>query len=154
MTAVLIALGDEFHRDDGVGPVLAGGLLRSGIPARVRISHGDPLELIEWWRGAPVAVMLDAVVALHPRPGRVHLLETDDLPVTRSGTHGFDLGAAIALGRALGHMPDRMVIVGVEVTDVGPGRGLSPAVAAAEPAVARAVALALAGGSSGPDDHE
>lgn len=143
MTAVLIALGDEFRRDDGVGPAIAATLRRDGIPARVLISPGDPIELIEAWSGAPVAVVLDAVRMPRPRPGRVHVLDAADLPVTTAGTHGVELGAAIALGRALGRMPVRLVIIGVEVVDLAPGRGLSPAVAAAEPAVARAVAAAL-----------
>ncbi|MGW0176379.1 hydrogenase maturation protease [Rhodococcus sp. NPDC003322] len=153
MSAVLIALGDEFRRDDGVGPAVARSLHRDGVPARTVISPGDPIELIEAWSGARVAVVLDALRMPHPRPGRVHVLAAADLPVAPSGSHGFDLGAAIALGGALGRTPARLVIVAVEVADVAPGRGLSPAVAAAVPAVARAVAAALSADAEPRRDH-
>ncbi|PTR45290.1 hydrogenase maturation protease [Rhodococcus sp. OK270] len=151
MTAVLIALGDEFRRDDGVGPAVARALRSGGLPAQVLISQGDPVELIESWSGAAVAVVLDAVRMEFPQPGRVHVLDPADLDTTAAtGTHGFDLGAAIALGHAIGRMPDRLVIIGVEVADMAHGPGLSPDVARAAPIVARAVVDTLFPGKDVP----
>lgn len=144
MTAVVIALGDEFRGDDGVGPAMARALDRRGVPARIVVSHGDPIELIDWWNGVRVAVILDAVTRRDPCPGSVHVLDPADLQTTAPGTHGFDLGAAIALGRALDRMPGTLVIVGVEIAGAGHGPGLSPAVAAAAPVVARTVVAAIA----------
>jgi hydrogenase maturation protease len=151
MTAVLIALGDEFRRDDGVGPAIARALRSGGLPAQVVISQGDPAELIESWSGAAVAVVLDAVRVEFPRPGRVHVLDPADLDTSAAtGTHGFDLGAAIALGRAIDRMPDRLVIIGVEVADMAHGQGLSPDVARAAPIVARTVVDTLFAGDEVP----
>ncbi|GAA4488399.1 hydrogenase maturation protease [Rhodococcus olei] len=150
---MVIALGDEFRGDDGVGPAVARALHRAGLPARILVSYGDPVELIDWWRDARVAVIVDAVMRPDPRPGRVHVLDPSDLQVTVAGTHGFDVGAAIALGRALDRMPDRLVIVGVEIADLGPGRGLSRAVTAAAPGVARAVVDVISGEPGSAGDH-
>jgi hydrogenase maturation protease len=82
---------------------------------------------------------------VHPCPGSVRVIDPADLQTTAAGTHGFDLGAAMALGRALDRMPDRLVIVGIEITAPGRGPGLSAAVAAAAPEVARTVVAAIAG---------
>lgn len=151
MTAVVIALGDEFRRDDGVGPAIARALRSGGLPAQVLISQGDPAELIESWSGAAVAVVLDAVRVEIPQPGRVHVLDPADLDTSAAiGTHGFDLGAAIALGRALDRMPDRLVIIGVEIADMAHGPSLSPDVARAAPIVARAVVDTLFPGQEVP----
>lgn len=151
MTGVVIALGDEFRHDDGVGPALARSLCGADLPAPVLLPRGDPLALIDGWDGASAAVIVDAIRSTHPQPGRVHVLEACEVnDAAPAGTHGFGLGAVIALGAALGKMPTRLVVVGVEVADVTPGRGLSPAVACAGPAVVAAVQTALSAERSRP----
>jgi hydrogenase maturation protease len=48
-----------------------------------------------------------------------------------ASTHAIDLRAAIELARALGKLPARLVIYGVEAEETGFGEGLSPACEAA-----------------------
>ena len=61
----------------------------------------------------------------------------------RGGTHALGLAAVVELARALGRLPERVVVVGVEAERFDHGVPLSPAVAAAVTPAADAVASAL-----------
>jgi hydrogenase maturation protease len=132
---VVIGVGNEFRRDDGIGPEVI-SRLRGQTPDGVQllISDGEPARMIEAWTGASLAVVVDAVLAHPPTPGRLHRIDLDRAdsgdghPVS---SHGLGLGDAIGLARALDRMPERLIIHAVEAADVGQGLGLSPAVAAA-----------------------
>lgn len=127
MTAVVIGVGNEFRRDDGVGPAVARALAASGV--RTEISDGDPVRLMEAWEGAEFVVIVDAVRCTPALPGRWH---RTTLPHTipAASSHGFGVPEAVELAEALDRRPEHLVIYAVEVADVGFGTGLSPAVAA------------------------
>ena len=142
-TAVVIGIGNEFRRDDGAGPAVI-GQLRGRVPAGVRlvVTDGEPARLIDAWTGAALAVVVDAVRAEPPHPGRVHRFVVDR-PGTPAGraasSHGFGLDEAIALAAALDRMPGRLIVHAIEAADLTQGPGLTPAVAAAVDVVARAI---------------
>ena len=127
MSTVVIGVGNEFRRDDGVGPAVARALAATGI--RAEISDGDPVRLMEAWDGAEVVVIVDAVRCTPTVPGRWH---RTTLPhtVPAASSHGFGVPEAVELAEVLDRRPERLVIYAVEVGDVGFGTGLSPAVAA------------------------
>ena len=138
---MVIGVGNEFRRDDGIGPEVV-SRLRGRTPAELLVSDGEPSRMLEAWTGAALAVVVDAVRPGRPVPGRPHRIVVDqaDLPGARPvSSHGLDLGDAIALARALGRMPDRLIIHAVEAADTGLGVGLTPAVAAAADGLAEAV---------------
>jgi hydrogenase maturation protease len=165
---VVIGVGNEFRRDDGIGPEVL-SRLRGHAADGVRLvaSDGEPARMIEAWTGARLAVVIDAVLAgppppAHlpipaspslstssftvphhsPCPGRLHRIVVDRTPagdVHTVSTHGLGLGESVALARALDRMPERLIVHAVEVTDVGRGVGLTPAVAAAADALTAAV---------------
>jgi hydrogenase maturation protease len=140
---VIIGIGNEFRRDDGAGPAVVarlGELLPPGV--ELTVSDGEPLRLIEAWRGASLAVVVDAVRAEPPSPGRLHRFELyRPGPATANGvsSHGMGLDEAIRLALALERMPARLILHAVEVADVSQGIGLTPAVAAATNALVSAV---------------
>jgi hydrogenase maturation protease len=145
---VVIGVGNEFRRDDGAGPQLVAGL-RQRAPADVefRVSDGDPAGIIEAWDGAALAIVVDAVRIDPTAPGRLYrlILDPDDLiPGSAVSSHGLGLGEAIGLAQVLGRMPARLIVHAVEAGDVGPGTGLTPAVAAATARLAAAVLRDLA----------
>ena len=73
---VVIGLGNEFRRDDGAGPAVI-ELLRAQ-PLRdveLLISEGEPGGLLTDWTGAALAIVVDAMVASPPAPGRLHRME-------------------------------------------------------------------------------
>lgn len=149
---VVIGVGNAFRRDDGVGPAVVDRLreraARSGLPAGVRLvcCNGEPGRLIALWEGAELAVIVDAARARPGHPGRIHRLEPDGCPVRRTGVasgHGLGPAEAVALARALGAMPGRLVVYAVEGADGALGTGLSPAVAAAVEPLAERIAEEL-----------
>ncbi|MEV5408756.1 hydrogenase maturation protease [Thermopolyspora sp. NPDC052614] len=147
--AVVICLGNDLRGDDGAGLEVA-RRLRPLLPPGVDLveSDGDPAEIIDAWRGRPLAVVVDAVVS-HAPPGTVHRHEGLDPPVTsRHSSHSLGLAEAAALGRALGRLPDALLFYGIEAADLTLGAPVSPAAMTAAEAVADAVARAL---SAAPD---
>jgi hydrogenase maturation protease len=155
---VVIGLGNPFRRDDGAGHAVvervAAGLRSvwgpgahergEDAPARVLLLDGEPSRLIEAWTGASLAVVVDAVRS-GGRPGSIRRFEIapgdppDEalLPSRPAVTsHGTGVAEAIALGRALGRVPDRLVVHLVEGADFGEGLGLSSEVEAAVAEVA------------------
>jgi hydrogenase maturation protease len=140
---VVIGVGNEFRRDDGAGPAVVASL-RGRVPPGVELllADGEPTRLIEAWTGASLAVVVDAVLADPPRPGRVHrfVLDRPLAGTTRTASsHGFGLDDAVRLALALDRMPGRLVVHAIEADDLSQGQGLTPLVAAAVGDVARAV---------------
>lgn len=141
---LVIGIGSPDRGDDGVGPVVAAEVARRSLPGVKVLADLTPLDLLDAWAGARTVVLVDAVRTGDP-PGTVTAL---DATVTRlpvgvgaSSTHGFGLADVIEMSRSLGRVPERLVVVGVELSDCSAGRSLSPAVRAA---VAPAVGAVLA----------
>jgi len=141
--AVVIGVGNEFRRDDGAGPAVI-ARLRDLAPPGVRlvVTDGEPARLVEAWTGAALAVVVDAVRAEPPHPGKIHRFVVDQ-PRAATGrgasSHGLGLDDAIALAAALDRMPGRLIVHAIEAADLTQGPGLSPPVAAAVDTVTRAV---------------
>ena len=143
MTAVVIGLGNRCREDDGVGIEVARTLAAMDIPGvAVEIGPGDVVELIEAWDGARLAVVIDAARS-GARPGTVARVDLrgDNIAAAglRSSTHGLGLADAVALGRVLGRLPARLVIIAVEGERFGHGERLSPAIRASLGAAVGAV---------------
>ncbi len=146
--SVVIAIGNEFRRDDGVGPAVL-LLLRDLVPPGVHLvlTDGEPTRLVEAWTGAALAIVVDAVRALPPQPGRVHRFVMDrpgagtGRPASSQGpsSHGLGLDDAIGLALALDRMPGRLIVHAIEAADLTQGPGLTPEVAAAVGPVATAI---------------
>ena len=151
---VVIGVGNEFRRDDGVGPAVVASL-RDQVPPGVGlvVTDGEPTRLIEAWNGAALAVVVDAVRAEPPRPGTVHRFVVDG-PGTGAGraasSHGLGFDDAIRLAMALDRMPARLIVHAIEAADLSQGPGLTPPVAAAVATVAAAVLADLSPYTQGP----
>ncbi|MFI7680112.1 hydrogenase maturation protease [Actinophytocola sp. NPDC049390] len=142
MNAVVIGVGNEYRRDDGIGPAVAARVADvRGPGVRVVITDGEPARLLDAWTGTDVTVVVDAVVVRDPSPGRVHRLTVDALPEGQAvpSSHGMGIPEAVELARALNRLPGRLVFYTVEIGDTGYGTGLSAPVAAAVGPVTAAV---------------
>jgi len=140
---VVIGVGNEFRRDDGAGLAVVTSL-RGRVPPGVELAltGGEPTRLIETWTGAALAIVVDAVRADPPRPGRVHrfVLDRPLAGTTRTASsHGFGLDDAVRLALALDRMPGLLVVHAIEAADLSQGQGLTPLVAAAVGEAARGV---------------
>jgi hydrogenase maturation protease len=134
-SVVVVGVGNEFRRDDGIGPEVLSRLRRhaDGVALRLVRSDGEPASMIEAWTGAQLAVVVDAVVTDAPVPGRMHrfvLGSNEAAGSSAVSSHGLGVGEAVGLAAALGRLPGRLIIHAVETADVGYGVGLTPAVSA------------------------
>jgi len=133
---VVIGIGNAARGDDAAGLVAARRL-------RALEHEGDPLALLDAWRDADVAVLIDAVSS-GAEPGTVHRFDASRAPLPAplgrsSSTHALGLAEAIELGRALGRLPARVIVYGIEGERFDAGAALTPAVAAAVAEVASSV---------------
>ena len=148
---VVIGVGNEYRRDDGAGLAVV-ARLHDRVPPGVELvlTDGEPTRLIEAWTGAALAVVVNAVPADPPRPGRVHrfVLDRPLAGATRTASsHGFGLDDAIRLALALDRMPGRLIVHAIEAADLTQGTGLTSPVAASLDEVADAVLSDLRAGS-------
>lgn len=143
-SVVIIGVGNLYRRDDSAG-ILAGRRVYESLRGEVKLydSIRDTLDLINAWRDADVAVLLDAASTGAP-VGTVREIQVGDevLPETalRASTHSLNVSEAIELSRALGALPGSLTILAIEGVDFGMGTELSPLVEQAITGVAEEVA--------------
>jgi hydrogenase maturation protease len=144
----LIGVGNRWRGDDAVGLVVA-ARVRPRLPRGIAVleHRGEPIELIDAFEGAHAAWLIDAVCS-GAQPGTVHRFDAAEraLPAElfRVSTHRFGLADALELAGALGRLPPRVVVCGIEGSRFDPGGPLSPAVAAAAERLADALSTELA----------
>ena len=132
---VVIGVGNAYRRDDGAGVSVA-DQLRALVPAEVEVVayEQEPSRLIDTWTGADLAIVVDAASS-GAEPGTVHRFDcaTASVPAGtfRSSTHAFGVGDAVEISRALGTLPRRVVVYGIEGSDFDSGVGVTQPVAAA-----------------------
>jgi hydrogenase maturation protease len=134
---LVIGLGNRDRGDDGVG-LAAVEALRPKLPVGVRtaLHEGEPTALVDLWVGLDAVVLIDATSSGSP-PGTIHRFEAahEPLPARHLGrsSHALRPATAIELARALGRLPRRLLVYGVEGERYDLGATLSAEVAAALP---------------------
>ncbi len=147
----VIAIGNSFRRDDGVGPVVAAAVASKAIPGlSVLIGTGDPSAVLDAWTGVRLASLVDATVATSSVPGRIHRCTKDQLVGSSAvSSHGVDIATLLGLGNTLGRMPEQVVLFAVEAEQTGYGIDLTPSVQAAAPYVVDAVLAEISARTEG-----
>lgn len=142
----IIGVGSPFG-DDRLGWVAAESLQRSSAmnalePGRIVISILDRpgVMLVTLWDEADHVIVIDAVRS-GAVPGTRHRLTVSDVNATRlpATSHGFGVAAALELARALGNLPDRLLLRGIEMDASCSGYALSDAVAEVMPVFVREI---------------
>jgi hydrogenase maturation protease len=117
MTIRVIGIGSDLSGDDGAGLTAARSLRQTSAGTLdVRTCAGDLASLMAAWEGAETVIIIDAVATGAPA-GTIHRLELDgSAPRTRStgSTHDMGLAHAVLLAQALGRLPARLVLFGIE----------------------------------------
>jgi hydrogenase maturation protease len=131
---VVIGVGNRMMGDDAAGPVVI-DRLAGRPPESVALveSVGDATHLLDTWRDARLAVVVDAVVS-GGVPGSIHRIDgKGGFPSSwrSASTHLIGVVEAIDLGGAVDMLPDELVVFGIEIGKVEPGVNLSPEVDAA-----------------------
>jgi len=137
---ILIGIGNEFRRDDAVGLIAARLLRQQGVAAEE--FEGDVTALMDLWKSKDRVILIDAVLS-GAAPGSIHRLDVGAAPldkeVFKDSTHALGLADAIELARALGRLPAKVLVFGIEAGDLTAGIGLSPAVQEALPNLVKEV---------------
>lgn len=138
MRRIVIGVGNPSRGDDGAGLEVARRVRSRGSYQIV----GGPYEMIEMWEGAEDVVVVDAARS-GSLAGTVHRFEAHSGPlpggVLSTSTHSIGVADAIEMARTLGRLPERLVVYGIEVQDVTPGRGLTTRVKRAVDQVVREI---------------
>lgn len=115
--------------DDAVGPIVVDRLAGMLAPSVALVeSVGDATHLLDTWRDARLAVVVDAVVS-GGVPGSVFRIDgKGGFPSSwrSASTHLIGLVEAIDLGGAVDMLPDELVVFGIEIGKVEPGVELAP----------------------------
>ena len=137
---VVIGVGNELLRDEGVGVVVARALKGELLPAEVEVIEGGVagLDLLFEMEGADRAVIVDAA-DMGLEPGAIRVFSPPELEfeglAKLASLHHVSLLDVLELGKLTG-LQTEVVIVGIQPAEVAPGTGLTPQVGEA---VGRAV---------------
>ena len=146
----VIAVGNPYRRDDGVGAAVLAAVRESlGPNPLVRLVEldGEPVRVVQAWEGSPLVWLVDATSSDRPS-GSLHELDARRLGDGDSswsgigGGHALGLREAIEFAAALDRFPAELRLLGIEGETFDHGEGLTPAVSRAVPAAA---ALLVAG---------
>ena len=144
LRTVIIGVGNAYSGDDAAGLVAAQRLREvASDRAMILTETGDPARLIEAWKGADTAVIIDAMRS-NTRPGAIRRLDAGAQQIPRDllrySTHRFGVADAIELARVVNALPSHVIIYGIEGRHFQAGAGLSLEV---EKAVGRVVELVM-----------
>lgn len=133
MNTVVIGIGNRDRADDALGLVVIDRLQTDPLSGvRLATARGDMLKVLDLFEGADTVIMIDAMRS-GTTPGDVLRLDASNSAVKAqldsfASTHSVNLAETIELARALGKLPPRLIIYGIEAADFTLGNGLSPAV--------------------------
>lgn len=143
MTTCVACVGNSLRGDDAAALAVM-ELLQGTVPDGVRVlgCEGEPVSLLDSWEGCDTAILVDATQS-GAEPGTVRRIDVNEtrLPdeLTRSSTHVLGVGEAIELARALGRLPGRTIVYGIEGSRFDTGAPLTAEVSAAAEQVAAAI---------------
>jgi hydrogenase maturation protease len=124
---VVIGVGNPTRGDDAAGIEVA---KRVRSTTAYQQSTGS-YQMIDLWDGADEVIVVDAARSGAP-PGTIHRIDPTSQPLPEgmlaTSTHSVGVASTIEMARALGRLPDRVTVYGIEVSDLTRGVGLSPAV--------------------------
>ncbi|MBI5668594.1 MAG: hydrogenase maturation protease [Chloroflexi bacterium] len=149
---IIIGIGNDWRGDDAAGLLAARALRKLNLPNVTITEHGgDGASLMQTWAGAAVVILIDAVSA-GGNPGTIYRIdanhETTAPDSFSTSSHLLGVGEAVELARALGQLPPRLVIFGIEGRDFAVNAALSPAVAANLPVLVERIVQEILNGTN------
>ncbi len=126
---LVIGVGNDWRGDDAAGLLVARRLAAMQLPGVTVCTVAQPgPELLDLWRRYAYVVLVDAVVTGSP-PGTVHVFDVTATPLPATlrvrSSHAFGLAQAVELARALGALPPRLLLYGIEIGSYEQGAAVS-----------------------------
>ncbi|MCG3203688.1 MAG: hypothetical protein KCHDKBKB_00360 [Elusimicrobia bacterium] len=148
---LVIGIGNEDCGDDGVGNYVCQIFRKKNIPGvKVVLARGNGFSLMEEWNGFDHVIAIDAVSS-GAEPGHIFQLDVTHTPLPtrffRCSTHDMGLAEAVEMARALGKLPVRFTVYGIEGARFDVGDGLSKAAKEAGTRVANKLVQEIRGNS-------
>jgi hydrogenase maturation protease len=135
---VVVGAGNPDGGDDRVGHVVVAELVDlapDGVDL-LQLMRADPAALMDAWAEAERAIVIDAMESGAPA-GTVQRFDVSDEPlpadVRVTSTHALGVDTAVEMARALGRLPGRISVYGIEGGEYVVGGKLSGEVADAVP---------------------
>ncbi len=146
---LVIGVGNSFRSDDGVGPRIARSIAAMNLPGvEVREESGEGASLMDTWHGFARVFLIDATSSGRP-PGTALRFDAATTPIPAElfhySTHAFSVAEAVEMARALGELPPRLVLYGIEGETFAAGQALSEPVNAAIDDVVRRLCNEISG---------
>jgi hydrogenase maturation protease len=149
---LILGCGNPDRSDDCAGVLVARRLREMGIDAQE--FTGDPLALIEAWNGTREVILIDTVVS-GATAGTIAVWDAGKTPLPPEqfccSTHAFGIAEAVEIARALGRLPPRLLIYGIEGIRFDLGGSPSTEVAAAVERLAQEIGGVAQDAASGTD---
>jgi len=130
---VVVGIGNEFRKDDGVG-LYVSRLIREKIDRDIKVVDGVPdgYALIETWDDSSRVFVIDCA-ASENNSGTTYRFDAlkEKIPgdlFDGFSTHSISVVDAIELAKTLGRLPKSLMVFGIEGNDYTPGTLLSPEV--------------------------
>lgn len=141
MRRLIIGCGNPDRGDDAAGLLVARRLGEFGCEA---VEHtGEGVALLDLFEQAADVVIVDAAVTGAPA-GTIHVWDAKGtLPgweAAGGSTHHFGIAEGLRLAAALGRLPERVLVYGIEGRNFGLGDAPSPEVLRAVEELARRIA--------------
>lgn len=126
---LLIALGQVYRSDDGIGPYILHNLQKKYPHHFDYIHHSsDPSDLIDIWQNRRV-IIIDAALARQDFPGKIQVinpLSDNVINLNRSpSSHALGALEAIELGKVWNKLPSSLTIITIAGSQFSQGIGLS-----------------------------
>lgn len=140
--ALVIGIGNTLRGDDAVGHLVSEEV-KGACPTGTIVLQktGNGLDLLETWKGADLVIVVDAIRSGNTA-GKIHFLDVNkggpEWDLFGYSTHSVSLGEAIELGKALGTLPPKLFVCGIEGRSFELGMSVSAQV---KEAIPRAVKL-------------
>lgn len=146
MTTLVLGVGHPDRGDDAVGLLVAERLRQTpGVVVRCEAGDASGILTDPVWDEAERVVLIDSIRTGAPA-GTVACWEIDELlgglVSSPPLTHELGVATTIQLADALGRLPHRLTLVGIEGADLSPGSPITPSVRSAV-AIAAGVVLRL-----------
>ena len=140
---LILGVGNPFRRDDGIGPAVIQALQSAdGLQDADLLDGGtDGFSLLEYIKKYAEVLVVDAV-DMGMTPGSIRRFSPAEAKMTIQAdalsTHGFGLAEVIALMETLG-IGTNLIILGVQVKDIGFGEEMSPEISEKIPEILQQV---------------
>jgi hydrogenase maturation protease len=128
-TSLIIGVGNLYRSDDAVGIMIARKIkqtVSNGVS--VKELSGEGTSLMDSWQGYEQVYIVDAVSS-GVSPGSIHRMDASKEPIPSKffscSTHDFGVAEAIEMARALGQLPRKLLLFGIEGNNYQPGEKMS-----------------------------